>query len=133
MSVAVGPGRRERALAVLDQLNPGAPARVAASLDAMGEGFADAVLGWAFADVLARPTFDLATRERLTVAMLAATGTAPGQLDFHLRAALRVGVSRDELAEIMLQVAVYAGVPACMNGLAALRAAAGELGSAEQA
>lgn len=117
--------RRGRAAAVLDRLDPGAPTRVAAGLDAMGEGFADAVLGWAFADVLTRPALDLATRERLTVAMLAAMGTAPGQLDFHLRVALRVGVSRGELAEIMLQVAVYAGVPACMNGLTAVRTATG--------
>lgn len=89
----------------------------------MGKGFAEIVLGFAFADVVSRPGIDLKTREMLTVAALIAMGTAPGQLEFHIRAALNVGVTREEVAEIMLQMAVYAGVPAFMNGTAAARAA----------
>jgi len=42
--------------------------------------------------------------------MLAAMGTAQGQLEFHMRAALNSGVSREEIVEIVLQVSVYAGV-----------------------
>ena len=52
---------------------------------------AELVLGFAFADVLARPGIDLCTREMLTVATLMGMGTAPGQLEFHIRAALNVG------------------------------------------
>lgn len=50
-------------------------------------------------------------------------GTAPSQLEFHIRAALNVGVTKEEIVEILLQMAVYAGVPACMNGVAAARRA----------
>ena len=123
MSAAGEDDRLDRALAVLERLEPGAPGRVVANLDGLSEGLAETVLGFAFADVLARPGLDLRTREMLTVAALTAMGTAPGQLEFHMRAALEVGVTREELVEVVLQMAVYAGVPACMNGIAALKAA----------
>lgn len=115
--------RRERAFALLAQLDPQAPAKVAANLDALSADFAELVLGFAFADVVARPSIDLRTREMLTVAALMAMGNAPGQLEFHIRAALHVGVSREEMIEVLLQIAVYAGVPACMNGISAARRA----------
>ncbi|MFQ2659922.1 carboxymuconolactone decarboxylase family protein [Aeromonas caviae] len=92
-------------------------------MDALSPELAELVLGFAFADVLARPGIDLCTREMLTVATLMGMGTAPGQLEFHIRAALNVGVSRETIIEILLQVAVYAGVPACMNGISAARSA----------
>ncbi|MEB5773423.1 hypothetical protein MXE95_04775 [Aeromonas caviae] len=74
--------RRERAFALLARLDPQAPTRVAASLDALSPELAELVLGFAFADVLARPGIDLCTREMLTVATLMGMGTAPGQLEF---------------------------------------------------
>lgn len=123
MNPASMPTRRERALALLAQLEPAAPPKVAATLDALAPDALEIVLGFAFADVVARPGLDLRTREMLTVAALIAMGTAPGQLEFHIRAALQVGVSRDEVVEILLQMAVYAGVPACMNGISAARKA----------
>lgn len=52
--------RRERAFALLARLDPQAPTRVAASLDALSPELAELVLGFAFADVLARPGIDLA-------------------------------------------------------------------------
>ena len=59
----------------------------------------------------------------LTVAMLPAMGAAPGQLDFHMRAAMNTGVTREEIVEIVLQVSVYAGVPASMNAITAAKKA----------
>ena len=47
--------RRERALAVLEALDPEAPERVAANLDGLSEGLFETVLGFAFADVLGAP------------------------------------------------------------------------------
>lgn len=115
--------RRSKALAVLESLDPEAPSRVAENLDALSDDFLEVVLGFAFADVVSRPGLDLRTREMLTVSALMAMGTAPGQLEFHIRAALNVGVTREEIVEILLQIAVYAGVPACMNGIAAAKKA----------
>ena len=115
--------RRAQALDLLARLDPAAPPKVAANLDAMSDDFAEIILGFAFTDILSRPGVDLKTREMMTVAALTAMATAPGQLEFHIRAAMNVGVTRAEIVEIMLQMAVYAGVPACMNGVAAARQA----------
>jgi len=113
--------RYARALDVLERLEAGAPARVDASLRQLSDELPETLLGFAFADVLARPTIDLRTREMLTVAALTAMGTAPGQLEFHIRAALNVGVTRAEIIEIIMQMAVYASMPAAMNGVSAAK------------
>lgn len=115
--------RYTRALALLERLEAGASEKVDASLGEVSEDLAQIVLGFAFADVVSRPAIDLRTREMMTVAALAAMGTAPGQLEFHIRAALNVGITRDEVVEIIMQMAVYAGIPAAMNGVAAAKAA----------
>lgn len=115
--------RRAQALALLEQLEPAAPGRVAKNLDDFHPDAAGILLGFAFTDVLAREGMPLKTREMLTVAMLAAMGTAPGQLEFHMHAALNTGITRDEIVEIVLQVAVCAGVPAAMNAITAAKSA----------
>lgn len=115
--------RRMQALALLEQLESGASVRVAKNLDDFHPDAVEILLGFAFTDVVTREGIPLKTREMLTVAMLAAMGTAPGQLEFHIRAALNTGASRDEIVEIVLQVAVYAGIPAAMNAITAAKAA----------
>ena len=65
----------------------------------------------AWGSVWARPGLDRKTRSMLTIAMLAALGQHE-ELKLHLRATQRTGVSREEVKEILLQAAVYAGVPA---------------------
>lgn len=109
------------AMALLERLEAGAPKRVKANLDAFAPETAELLLGYAFADIVSRTGMDLRTREMLTVAMLAAMGTAQGQLEFHVRAAIHTGVSREEIVEIVLQLSVYAGVPAAMNAIAAAK------------
>jgi len=115
--------RTDRTIALLETLETGAAAKVQANLNSMAPDLFDTLLGFGLGDVLDRPGIDLRTREMLTVAALTAIGTAPEQLEFHIRAALNTGVTRDEIVEILLQMAVYAGVPACINGVATARKA----------
>ena len=82
--------------------------------------FFDYVLQSAFGMIWSRPGLPTRDRSMITVAMLAALGQHE-ELRAHLAGALSVGLSRDELVEVLMQVAVYAGVPAAV---AALRAAA---------
>ncbi|WP_340614007.1 carboxymuconolactone decarboxylase family protein [Xenorhabdus thailandensis] len=81
------------------------------------------VTDYAFGSVVGRPGLDLKTREMLTVAALVSLGNAPQQLELHMRGALNIGVTPEELLEVVIQMAVYAGIPACMNGLTAYRSA----------
>jgi 4-carboxymuconolactone decarboxylase len=80
------------------------------------------VVEFAYGDVYARPGLSLRDRELATVAMLAAKGDSEPQLDVHLRAALNVGLSIDELREVLIQVAPYAGFPAAINAMRRLQA-----------
>ena len=68
-----------------------------------------------FGDIYPRPGLDLKTREMLTVAALTVLGYSQSELKDHIRAALNVGCTRDEILEIILQMAVYAGFPAALE------------------
>lgn len=70
-----------------------------------------------FGDILSRPHLDLKSREIATVAALTALGYANPQLKVHINGALNVGCTKDEIIEIMMQIAVYAGFPAALNGM----------------
>ena len=66
------------------------------------------------------PTLDRRTRSLLTIAILAALGR-PEELTLHLRASRTIGVAPEEIAEALMHVAVYAGVPAANSAFALAR------------
>ncbi len=76
---------------------------------------------FAIGHVLGRDVVPLLTRELCIVSVLASLGGADSQLRFHLEAARRLGASFDELAELLTQVAVYAGIPRAINAVAVLQ------------
>jgi 4-carboxymuconolactone decarboxylase len=84
--------------------------RAIAGADAFTADFQEHITSYAWGAVWSRPGLDRRTRSCITVAMLAAQGSEH-ELALHVRAALRNGVSVEEIKEILLQVAVYAGVP----------------------
>ena len=75
------------------------------------EDFQTLVTQVAWGAVWTRPGLPRKTRSMLTIAMLAALGQHE-ELKLHVRATRNTGVSQDEVKEILLQVAVYAGIPA---------------------
>jgi 4-carboxymuconolactone decarboxylase len=79
------------------------------------------IVEFAFGDVYSRPGLSLRDRELITVAMFAAMGGREPQLDLHLQAALNVGVTIEELREVMIQVAPHAGFAAAINGMRRLQ------------
>lgn len=74
----------------------------------------DFVNQYAFGEVWARPGLDKKTRHMLTIAMLTALGRLE-ELQTHLSLTPNSGVSRDEVKEVLMQAAIYAGVPAAMS------------------
>lgn len=114
-------GRYEIGLAMLDRIDGEGGREVARSLGDIAPDFARFLIEFPFGDIYSRPAVDLKTREVATIAALAALGTARPQLKVHLRASLNVGLSRAEIVEIMMQMAIYAGFPAALNGIFAAR------------
>jgi 4-carboxymuconolactone decarboxylase len=72
-------------------------------------------------DATGQGPLDPVTRELATIAVLTAIGTQPAALKHHLRAALAAGATRGQIVHVLEQMAVYAGFPAALNGVAAAR------------
>jgi 4-carboxymuconolactone decarboxylase len=79
--------------------------------------FQDFITRYAWGSVWQRDGLDRRTRSVVTLTALVA-GHHWGELEFHLQAAIRNGLTREEIAEILLQCAVYCGVPAANSAYA---------------
>lgn len=113
--------RYERGLEKLKEVDGEAGERVVESLKDIAPDLARYVIEFPFGDVYCRPGLDLKSREIAAVAALTALGTATPQLKVHINGAINVGLSRHEVVEIIIQMAVYAGFPAALNGMFAAR------------
>jgi len=86
-------------------------ARAAAGTTAFTADFQDLITRYAWGEIWARPGLDRRTRSAITLTALVANGHWE-ELAMHVRAALRNGLTQDELREVLLQSAIYCGVPA---------------------
>ena len=91
--------------------------RADANQTALDADFQRFITETVWGDVWSRPGLDRKTRHMLTLTLLAALGRE-NELATHLRATRNTGVTQDDLKEIFLQVAVYAGVPAANTAFA---------------
>ncbi|MGE0972513.1 carboxymuconolactone decarboxylase family protein [Klebsiella sp. WOUb02] len=91
------------------------------SLSDIAPDFARFLVEFPFGDIYARPGLDLRSREIATIAALTALGNAAPQLKVHIAAGLHVGLTQEEIVEAIMQMAVYAGFPAALNGLFAAK------------
>lgn len=91
------------------------------SLRDIAPDFARLIIEFPFGDIYSRPGLDLRTRELAVVAALTALGNAAPQLKVHIHGARNVGCSEQEIVEVIMQMAVYAGFPAALNGLFAAK------------
>ncbi|WP_457809220.1 carboxymuconolactone decarboxylase family protein [Kushneria sp. EE4] len=112
--------RGRQALAAIDGE---AGEKVVSALADIAPDFATYLLEFPFGDIYSRPGLDLRSRETATIAALTAMGTAPAQLKVHIEAGLNVGLTQEEIVEVIMQMAVYAGFPAALNGLFVAREA----------
>ena len=112
---------RTRGRAALDVINGGETEQRLAQLKEFAPEMFDWIVDFAYGDVVSRPALDLRTRELATVAALTALGNAAPQLRAHIGGALNAGCAPREILEVILQMAVYAGFPASLNGIAVAR------------
>ncbi len=113
--------RYARGLEKLREIDGHAGERVIEALADIAPDFARYLIEFPFGDIYARPQLDLRSREIAVVAALTALGNAAPQLKVHIHGALNVGCSREEVIEVIMQMAVYAGFPAALNGLFAAK------------
>jgi 4-carboxymuconolactone decarboxylase len=113
--------RYNRGLEKLREIDGMAGQRVIDSLADIAPDFARYLIEFPFGDIYSRPQLDLKSREIGVVAALTAMGNATPQLKVHIHGALNTGCSKEEVVEIIMQMAVYAGFPAALNGLFAAK------------
>lgn len=113
--------RYVRGWAKLKEVDGQAGEKVIESLKDIAPDFAQLIIEFPFGDIYSRPGLDLKIRELAVVAALTAMGNASPQLKVHIHGARNVGCSRQEIVEVIMQMAVYAGFPAALNGLFAAK------------
>lgn len=109
--------RYEQGLKTLEGISPHAARRIDDLLKEICPDMARYIVEFPYGDIYARPGLDIKSREIATIASLVTLGFAPDQLKAHVENALNVGCSPEEIVEVVLQMAVYAGFPAAVQGL----------------
>ncbi|WP_413728853.1 carboxymuconolactone decarboxylase family protein [Sodalis sp. RH19] len=109
--------RLEQGKKALAAIDGSAGENVIDALADIAPDFARYLLEFPFGDIYSRPGLDLRAREIATIAALTAMGNCAPQLNVHIQAGLNVGLTREEITEIIMQMAIYAGFPAALNGL----------------
>lgn len=113
--------RYERGLRTLGQINGVDGQAIIDKLADIAPDFGRFLVEFPFGDLYSRPGLDLKSREIATIAALTVMANAAPQLKAHIRAGLNVGLTQTEIVETIMQMAVYGGFPAAINGLYAAR------------
>ncbi|MEM8613468.1 MAG: carboxymuconolactone decarboxylase family protein [Cyanobacteria bacterium P01_H01_bin.105] len=109
--------RYQQGWQMLQTIDGEAGEKVIDSLQSIAPDLARYIIEFPFGDIYTRPGLDLKSREIATIASLTTLGNAQPQLKVHIHAALNVGCSAQEIVEVVIQMAVYAGFPAALNGI----------------
>jgi 3-oxoadipate enol-lactonase/4-carboxymuconolactone decarboxylase len=104
--------------------------QAAASTTSFNEHFQDFITRYAWGEIWSRPGLDRRARSFVTLTALVATGREH-ELAMHAQAGLRTGLTRDEIGEVLLQCAVYCGVPAANRAFAIVEGALADVAPGE--
>jgi 4-carboxymuconolactone decarboxylase len=101
--------------------NPKAAENLIKGMEDISPDMARFIIEFPYGDVYSRPGLDMKSREIATVAALTAMGDAAPQLKTHIRASLQVGLTKTEVVECIIQMALYSGFPSSLNALQTAR------------
>jgi 4-carboxymuconolactone decarboxylase len=90
---------------------------VMATLKDIAPDFARFIIEFPYGDIYSRGVLSPKERQIATIASLTTLGNAPTELKAHIQGSLNVGCTRQEIVEVIIQMAVYAGFPAAVNAL----------------
>jgi len=109
--------RYQKGIENLKKMNPDSYRNLEKLLDDVAPDMARYIAEFPYGDIYSRPGLDLKTRELVTIASITTLGSAQTELKSHVHGALNVGCTPREIIEVIIQMAVYAGFPAAINGL----------------
>jgi 4-carboxymuconolactone decarboxylase len=115
--VSFSDDRHTRGLRALEEITGESGEAVVASLRDIAPDLAQWIVDFSYGEVMARPGLDRRSRQFATIAALTALGNAQPQLEVHIKGALNVGCKPQEIIEVIMQMAVFAGFPAAINAL----------------
>ena len=115
--MAFADDRYRRGIDVLQRLSGESIEQVTNKVAEIAPDFARMTIEFPFGDLYSRGVLDLKTREAAAISALAALGRIP-QLRVHVTAALNLGITREQIVELLMQVSIYAGFPPALNALA---------------
>jgi 4-carboxymuconolactone decarboxylase len=107
--------RFDRGMKVLTSIDGESGQKVIDSLADISPELGHQVVAWAYGDIYDRPGLGPRDRQLVTLGMLTALGGCEPQLDFHVNAALNVGMTPEEIVEALLHASVYCGIPKALN------------------
>lgn len=113
--------RYNRGWEKLKEIDGEAGEAVIENLKDVAPDLAKYIIEFSFGDIYSRPGTALQEKEIAVVAALTAMGNAAPQLKVHINGALNVGVSPEELVEVILQMSSYSGFPSAINGINTLK------------
>lgn len=111
---------------ILEQLVPGQMEKFEKHLGTISPELIQMTTGYAFGAVYNRKALSPADRELIIIAALGAMGTCEQQLKWHLQAAINLGISLQQLKDIIHLLILYSGFPAAMNAMAVLKSITNE-------
>jgi 4-carboxymuconolactone decarboxylase len=109
--------RYKKGMKMLKMMNPDSYQQLADNLEDIAPDMARFVAEFPYGDIYTRQGLNLKTRELVTVAAVTVLGSAQTQLGSHIKGALNVGCTREEIVEVLIQMAVYAGFPTALNAI----------------
>ena len=117
------PSRRERGEAALARIHGERGMGYVEQLREFAPDFADMLVDFPYGDIYARDGLDPKSRQIATISALTILGDSRHELEIHIASALRVGCTRTEIIEVIMQMAIYGGFPRALSALAAAKSA----------
>ena len=113
--------KRETGKEIINQLHEGGDTKLMKGFESIAPDFSDYILEFVFGTLYARDGLDIKTKQMVTLVTLAALGNANPQLAYHIRGALNLGIPRENIVNIFIHIAGYAGFPAANNAISTAR------------
>ncbi|MBN8828363.1 MAG: carboxymuconolactone decarboxylase family protein [Sphingobacteriia bacterium] len=111
----------QKGKSILDKLSPNGSDNILNNMGKFSPDMAEYIHEYIFGSLYARDGLDLKTKQIITLTCLAMLGFAKPQLEYHIKVALNLEISREELIDIFIHTSGYGGFPVALNAITAAK------------